>query len=200
MISRIATIGLIGLLAVALIGGSAYILLRPDDEAVARAAGPYNRSDSAAGQRGDGYQGGRGAQGRFAGSEGGNGYQGGGGVGQGRQAGSGTLGEGLADDPVETWKVISGTVFGLEDDELTIDTGDGAVTVHLGPEWYWETEGISFVDGDQIQVSGFYEDDTFEVGSIENLTAGQSVTLRNETGRPLWAGRGRQAQEQSLAW
>jgi hypothetical protein len=82
-------------------------------------------------------------------------------------------------------------VFALEDDELTIDTSDSAVTVHLGPEWYWETEGIRLTEGDQVLVSGFYEDDTFEVASIENLTAGQMVTLRDDTGRPLWAGRGR---------
>jgi len=191
MISRIAAIGLVGLLVVALIGGSAYILLRPDDARVARAAGPYIGSESAAGQQANGYQGGRGTQGQLAGSEGGNGYRGGGGSGQGCQTGSETLGEGLADNPVETWETLSGTVFGLEGDELTIETGDGGVTVHLGPEWYWDTEGIPLDEGDRIVVSGYYEDDTFEVAVIENLSNGQTVTLRNETGRPLWAGRGR---------
>lgn len=191
MISRIAATGLVGLLVVALIGGSAYILLRPDDAGVGRAAGPLNESKSAAGQQGNGYQGGRAARGQLSGSEGWNWYQGGGGSGQGRQAGSETLGEGLADNPVETWEPLSGSVFTLEDDELTIETAEGAVTVHLGPEWYWETEGITLAEGDQVLVSGFYEDDTFEVASIENLTAGQTVTLRDETGRPLWAGRGR---------
>ena len=77
MISRIAAIGLVGLLVVALIGGSAYILLRPDETGIVRAAGPTNRSESAEGRQGNGYQGGRGAQGQLAGSERGNGYQGG---------------------------------------------------------------------------------------------------------------------------
>jgi hypothetical protein len=191
MISRIAAIGLIGLLVVALIGGSAYILLRPNDALVARAAGPYDRSESAAGQQGNGYQDGRGAQGQFAVSEGGNGYQGGGGVGQSRQAGNATPGEGLADNPAATWETLSGFVVRLEADELMVATDNGAVTAHLGPEWYWETEGISLDEGDEVQVSGFYEDDTFEVGRIENLSKGQAVTVRDETGRPLWAGRGR---------
>jgi hypothetical protein len=79
----------------------------------------------------------------------------------------------------------------VEDDELTIQTGDGPVTVHLGPEWYWEDQGIPLAEGDQVKVSGFYEDDTFELADIENLTSGETTLLRDEMGRPLWAGRRR---------
>jgi hypothetical protein len=82
-------------------------------------------------------------------------------------------------------------VLTVEDNELTIQTGDGPITLHLGAEWYWEAESISLAEGDQVEASGFYEDDTFELASVENLTTGRSVTLRDETGRPLWAGRGR---------
>ena len=57
MISRIAAIGLVGLLVVALVGGSAYILLRPDETGIVRAAGPTNRNEGTAGQQGNGYQG-----------------------------------------------------------------------------------------------------------------------------------------------
>ena len=38
---------------------------------------------------------------------------------------------------------------------------------------------------------GFYEGDDFEIGAIEDVTSGERVTLRDDTGRPLWAGRGR---------
>jgi hypothetical protein len=194
MISKIATIGLVGLLGAALIGGSAYILLRPDDAVVAQGVGSYNGNNSAAGQQGNGYQGGRGAQDQLAAQGEGNGYQGGSDVGQGRQAGSGILGEGLADHPIESWETLSGRVLTVEDDELTIQTGEGPVTVHLGPEWYWEAEGISLTEGDEVEASGFYEDDTFELARIKNNTSGQEMLLRGETGRPLWAGRGRGGQ------
>jgi hypothetical protein len=79
----------------------------------------------------------------------------------------------------------------LTGDELTLETDDGLVTVHLGPEWYWESEGITLQNEDQVAVTGFYEGDAFKVVEIENLSAQESVTLRDETGRPLWAGRGK---------
>lgn len=85
MISRIAAIGLVGFLVAALIGGSAYILLRPDEARDTRAAGSYNRSDNPV-EQGNGYQGGRGAQGQFAFSERGNGIGQGGREGVGRWA------------------------------------------------------------------------------------------------------------------
>jgi hypothetical protein len=192
MISKIATIGLVGLLGAALIGGSAYILLRPDAATVARgAASSYNGNNNAGGQQGNSYQGGRGAQDQLAARGEGNGYQGGSDASQGRQAGSGTPGEGVADHPIESWETLSGRVLTVEDDELTIQTGEGLVTLHLGPEWYWEVEGIALAEGDQAEASGFYEDDRFELARIKNNTSGQEVLLRDETGRPLWASRGR---------
>ncbi|MEA3376590.1 MAG: hypothetical protein U9R72_10410 [Chloroflexota bacterium] len=60
MISKIAAIGLVGVLTAALIGGSVYILLRPDHVVAAENARAYNRGDSLAGQQGTGHQGGRG--------------------------------------------------------------------------------------------------------------------------------------------
>jgi hypothetical protein len=44
--------------------------------------------------------------------------------------------------------------------------------------------------GDHCKLAGFFEDGTFQVGQIDNLTIGQHVGLRAETGRPLWTGRG----------
>jgi hypothetical protein len=79
----------------------------------------------------------------------------------------------------------------LTGDELTLQTDDALMTVHLGPEWYWESEGIALREGDQVEVVGFYEGDVFEATRIDNLTTGLGATLRDETGRPLWAGRGR---------
>jgi hypothetical protein len=203
MVSKIATIGLLAVLVIALVGGSAYILLRPDDAAAARSgagqsragqtgagqnSAGQNRDETAEGQRGGGFQGGQRDQGQAGGAQGGNGFGGGEGVGQGR---SEVLGEGAADHPVETRLTLSGRVVELSGDELIVQTDEGSVAMHLGPEWYWESEGIGLQDGDEVEVSGFYESDACEVTRIDNLTTGLAVTLRDDTGRPLWAGQGR---------
>ena len=53
--------------------------------------------------------------------------------------------------------------------------------------------------GDQVTLRGFNEDEDlstgsdqhFEVGRIDNASNDQGVLIREENGRPLWAGRGR---------
>jgi hypothetical protein len=201
MVSRIAKIALLAFLVIALVGGSAYILLRPDRAVAAgNAAGQNgagqnrtgrNSDETAAGRQGYGFQGGEQQQGQATGGQGGNGSTGGQGAGQGRQGGGEILGEVAADHPVESWLTLNGRVAEVTGDELTLETDDGLMTVHLGPEWYWESEDIALYDGDQVEVTGFYEGDAFEVAEIRDLDTGGTVSLRDETGRPLWAGRGR---------
>ena len=45
--------------------------------------------------------------------------------------------------------------------------------------------------GDSVTVHGFDENGVFEAGQIDNQSNGQTLSLRDTTGRPLWAGRGR---------
>jgi hypothetical protein len=46
--------------------------------------------------------------------------------------------------------------------------------------------------GDEVTVYGYDEDGEFKAGVVENLTSGASIILREESGRPMWAGwRGR---------
>lgn len=56
---------------------------------------------------------------------------------------------------------------------------------------YMLENGIEFYPGDELVLNGFYENDRFEIGSITNNTTQQTLTVRSETGRPLWAGGGR---------
>jgi hypothetical protein len=58
-------------------------------------------------------------------------------------------GGGYAD---EKWLTVTGEVTAL-DDELVIETVDGEMAVHLGPEWYWKAEGIALNPGDEVEVS-----------------------------------------------
>lgn len=204
MVSKSITIGLVGLLVLGLVGGSAYILLRPNDASAAQSGVAYNQPNSVGGGQGNGAQSAgqnqsdRQNQGRAASDQGGQGFAGGGRAGQGRPAASESYGEGLADHPSEARITLTGSVVTLEGDTLTIQTGEGSIAVHLGPEWYWETDGIEIAQGDELAVTGFYEGDKFEVAQVENLATGDTATLRDETGRPLWSGRGRQGQGGSL--
>lgn len=172
MVSKIVGIGLTATLAAALIGGGAYILLRPDE--AARGSTEQGRStDSAYGGGGPWRDGGDGP-----------------GTGTGCQGrGNGTRPEDGGDHPVETWSTVTGEVIAL-DEELTIVTDEGESEVHLGPSWYWEAQGLVLEVGDRVAVSGFAEDGEFMAGRVENLDSGESVALRDETGRPLWTGSG----------
>jgi len=178
MISKWIGFGLVSVLVAALLAGGAYVVLRPDDALAQRGSGGQNRAIDGTGPLSDSS----GRVGRWD-DDLPRGPQ------QGERGGSGVLSP-EADHPIGTWVELTGEVVALVDNGFTLSTDDGEMTVHLGPSWYWESVGIGLEAGDQVTVSGFYEDDEFEVGAIENTTDGTSVTLRDETGRPLWAGRG----------
>lgn len=188
MLSRMVVTGLVALLVVALVGGTAYILLRPDDVAATRNKAGYNWNDTAAAQQRNGFAGGARNRGlavaRPAGSAYGRRIE----VAQGRQQSSGARGVEVADPPAKTWITLGGSVVALKDGHLTAETDHGKVTTHIGPEWYWELRGIELGEGDQVVVAGFCEDDTFQAARIEDSSTGAAVTLRDQTGRPLWAG------------
>jgi len=117
---------------------------------------------------------------------------GGQGNGQGYGQGEGLplpLGEGQA--VVDEWLTLTGAVTAADADLLVVDTAGGEAIVENRGWWYAQEQGFVAQVGDQVTLTGFYEGDAFEVGRIDNLTTGQTVTLRDENGRPLWAGRGR---------
>ena len=225
MLKKAFVYGVVGLLAVALVAGSAFILLRPADAEAeqgrgyvaaaqagsgnGRGAGSLEQGGFGAGSQGLGggrNSGGTGAGGRGQGvgqSEGqgqsrgqGQGQSQGQGEGRGQGAGNGIQGgesAGLEQHPADTWMALSGTVVAV-DDELTVRTEEGEVVAGTGPTWYWDENGLVLEPGDEVVLHGFYEDGEFKVGSVENLSTGDTFTLRDETGRPLWAGRGRLAE------
>lgn len=86
------------------------------------------------------------------------------------------------------WETLTGKVIAV-DNEVAIQTAGGDVLVGMGQSVYWE--GFAIEIGDEVSVLGFYEDDEFKAGTIENLTTGETIVLRDETGRPMWSGRGR---------
>jgi hypothetical protein len=92
---------------------------------------------------------------------------------------------------VDEWLTLSGTVTSADADLLVVETAGGEVAVENRGWWYAQEQGFTVQVGDELVLTGFYENEDFEVGQIEDLTSGQTVTLRDETGRPMWAGRGR---------
>jgi hypothetical protein len=115
--------------------------------------------------------------------------QGSGGGGQGNLSGD-EAGTGQAQ--VDEWLTLEGTVSSSDSAALVVRADGGEEIVLDGRPWrYLLEQGFQAVAGDRVRLVGFYENDSFEAGEITNLGTGQDVLIRDESGRPLWAGRGR---------
>lgn len=81
-----------------------------------------------------------------------------------------------------------GRVSGMH---LAVKTDAGTVDVRLGPSDYIKNQGFTFAKGDTVEVVG----SKVTVAGVEALIArevtkdGKKLTLRDTTGRPMWAGR-----------
>ena len=53
---------------------------------------------------------------------------------------------------------------------------------------FWQSQGVTLTVGDHVTVTGFYENGQYQAVSVTNDTTGQFLALRDEMGRPLWAG------------
>ena len=117
--------------------------------------------------------------------------QGGNGWGQGSESATGDqLGTGQAQ--VTEWVTLQGTIVSVDQNALVAETGAGEQVVIENRPWLFAQEqGFSAQAGDEVTLTGFYEGDAFEVGQITDTTNGKTVSLRDQDGRPGWAGRGR---------
>ncbi len=101
-------------------------------------------------------------------------------------------GTGTGQAEVDEWLTLSGTVTNADASLLAVKLDNGELVEMIGRPWsYAQGEGFTASTGDAVTLLGFYENDEFEVGRIDNLTTGLSVAIRDESGRPLWAGGGR---------
>lgn len=116
---------------------------------------------------------------------------------RGRGLGAGGQGSG-ADvaqaEEVTEWTTVDGTVTGVTGDEIVIGTADGQEIAVGGRPWsYAQEQQFTVQVGDRLRLHGFYEGEELEVGRIENQRSGATVQMRDESGRPMWSGRGRWA-------
>ena len=116
-------------------------------------------------------------------------------VGQGTVNGQGNLSvdeAGTGQAQVGEWLSLEGTASGVDSAAMVVMAGNGQEIVVDGRAWrYLLEQGFEAQAGDGLELVGFYENDAFEVGEVTNLSTGQRVLIRDESGRPLWAGRGR---------
>jgi hypothetical protein len=123
------------------------------------------------------------------------------GQGQGKRGGQGqgqsAAGQGQTQNPnlgtpqanVTTWTTVAGTVNSFDGVGVSLTTDDGApLWVQFGQSRYVSAQGATFNAGDHVTVNGFEENGQFQAGTVVNDTTGQTLNLRDTTGRPLWAG------------
>jgi hypothetical protein len=136
-------------------------------------------------------------QGQAGGDQGGRGQGSSGVAGYEAAPGDGT-GAGQAE--VDAWVTLHGTVSTVDSSAMVVQTSGGQeIVVENRAWWFAQEQGFSAQVSDRVTLVGFYEDkdlstgsgQSFEVGRIENASGAQTVVIREESGRPLWAGRGR---------
>jgi hypothetical protein len=87
--------------------------------------------------------------------------------------------------------VLHGIVASVGGDTLTVELLDGETIVVEGRAWSFAQErGFTSEVGDQVALTGTIQEE-FKIWRIENLTTGQTITLRGGNGRPQWAGNGK---------
>lgn len=105
---------------------------------------------------------------------------------------TGVVQPGVGQAEVEAWITLSGRVDSVTESELLVELVDGTLVSVANRPWSFALEqGFQAAAGDEIRLTGFYENEAFEVGQLENLSTELVVPIRQETGRPLWAGGGR---------
>ncbi len=73
---------------------------------------------------------------------------------------------------------------------LVLQTTDGDLTVLLGPSWYLDQQSVKLAKGDVVEVAGsrvVFDGKPMIVAQIVKR-AGDTITLRDATGQPAWAG------------
>lgn len=93
-------------------------------------------------------------------------------------------------DIVQIGKMTTLTgVLAANGHEWQLKAGETVYDVHLGPSFYREEKGVELKDGETATITGFLHETDMAVSTIKLGEA--TYALRDENGRPAWAGRGR---------
>ena len=92
----------------------------------------------------------------------------------------------------QDWVSYSGQIISIGTEALEIQTGAAGILEIAGRPWRFAQElGYDPLEGNEVLVQGFYENGEFEVSIINDLSIDQIFRLRDEYGKPLWGGGGR---------
>ena len=83
-----------------------------------------------------------------------------------------------------------GTSAGIH---ITVKTETETYTVHLGPKWYLDKQAVQLKAGDKVEVQGSKVsiDSKQTIIAKEVVKDGNALILRDQAGRPVWAGKGK---------
>jgi len=82
----------------------------------------------------------------------------------------------------------SGMITALDTTGMTLSLVDGrSIYVELGPSSYWQAQGVTLAIADFVTVQGFFNGDQYHA-AVVTAANGAVLTVRNETGQPLWSG------------
>ena len=75
---------------------------------------------------------------------------------------------------------------------LVVRTDKETIPIHLGPAWYVDKQKVQVERGDHVEVEGsrVAPDGKAVIIARQVKKGGDVLTLRNEAGVPVWAGRG----------
>jgi hypothetical protein len=97
-------------------------------------------------------------------------------------------------DPQATageWAEYEGNVISMDSSMILVETEDGDEIVIEGRALlFMQDSGFVTNVGNTLFITGFYEDDEYKVATIIDQTTGETIVVRDEGGRPGWAGNG----------
>jgi hypothetical protein len=89
------------------------------------------------------------------------------------------------------WVTYSGTLSSIANGRMTMLLEDGSsLSFRTGQPRFFQSQGVAFTLGEQVEVTGFYNGDVFSAGDIVQVSTGIRVMMLDPNGRPLWAGPG----------
>ena len=92
----------------------------------------------------------------------------------------------------QDWVSYSGQITSIGAEALEIQTEAAGILGIEGRPWRFAQElGYDPLEGNEVLVQGFYENGEFEVSIINDLSIDQIFRLRDEYGKPMWGGGGR---------
>ncbi len=102
---------------------------------------------------------------------------------------------------VNTVTTVSGQLLSIQTGQdrpnvqLKINSNGVTIIICTGPQRYWAENGLPVTPGDEITVRGSMAQGRdgliyLMAQKITNTTQGVTLLLRNESGRPVWAGTG----------